>query len=62
MSANVDQKRVLKFGSLQEFNAVSSTLEYPGLFMIGDTSKNDVDGTPINRSASRASYYGLGEA
>lgn len=62
MSANVDQKRVLKFGSLQEFNAVSSTLEYPGLFMIGDKSKNDEDGTPINRSASRAAYYALGDA
>jgi hypothetical protein len=55
MSANVDQKRVLKFGSLADFNAVSSTLEYPGLFMIGDTTRSDEDGTSINRNAIRAS-------
>jgi hypothetical protein len=62
MSANVDQKRVLKFNSLADFNAVSTTLEYPGLFMIGDTTTNNSDGESINRSAARASYFGLGDA
>lgn len=62
MSANVDQKRVLKFNSLEAFNAVSNTLEYPGLFMIGDTSKSDVDGQSINRTAVRGSIEKIADA
>ena len=62
MSANVDQRRVLKFSSLEAFNAVSRSLEYPGLFMIGDTNSSDIDGTPINRTARRAALDVISDA
>jgi hypothetical protein len=62
MSENTDQKRVLKFNSLQEFNAVSSTLEYPGLFMIADKSNNNVDGQSINKTAKRAAISAIANA
>lgn len=54
MSANVDQKRILKFGNIEEFESVADTLEYPGLFMIGDKSKTNVDGDSINKTAREA--------
>lgn len=62
MSENVDQKRVLKFNSLLEFNAVANTLEYPGLFMIADKNNNNTDGTSINKTAKHAAFDTISKA
>ena len=56
MSANVDQKRVLKFNTVADFNAAASTLDFPGLFMIAG---NTYDGDAINKTYAEAVDEGI---